>query len=149
MYSRSAPARLRSLPSWLLQQSSLTASHLVTDRLAALAEHRYQFSMLAALDEFGPLSQADLGRRCGLDRSDVAAAVADLHTRGMLDRRPDPHDRRRNVVQITEAGEQHLHELDQLIATAQEDLLAPLSPVERQLLVELLRRLTEHHADPG
>jgi DNA-binding MarR family transcriptional regulator len=125
---------------------SQTATHLVTDRLAALADHRYHFSMLAALDEFGPTSQAELGRRCGLDRSDVAAAVADLEVRGLLDRRPDPGDRRRNVVQITEAGQRHLEDLDQQLATAHDELLAPLSPAERHLLVELLRKLTEHHA---
>ncbi|HEY6797817.1 MAG TPA: MarR family transcriptional regulator [Kineosporiaceae bacterium] len=147
MDSRLAPTRLRSLPSWLLNESSLTARSLVTERLATLAEHRYHFALLAALDEFGPLSQAELGRRCGLDRSDVTPAVGELQDRGMLDRQTDPGDRRRNVVRITEAGRNHLHDLDQLIATAQEDLLAPLSPVERQLLVELLRKLTDRH--PG
>jgi MarR family transcriptional regulator, lower aerobic nicotinate degradation pathway regulator len=149
MYSRTAPTRLRSLPSWLISQSSITAGNLVTGRLAALAEHRYQFSMLAALEEFGPLSQAELGRRCGLDRSDVAGAIADLDTRGLVEREPDPADRRRNVVRITAAGREHLARLDDLIATAQEEFLAPLSPVERALLVQLLTRITEHHTPPA
>ena len=146
MQSRTAPDRLRGLPSWLLSQNSLVARNLVTERLATLAEHRYHFSMLAALEEFGALSQADLGRRCGLDRSDVAAAVADLEARKLLERHPDPRDRRRNTVQITEPGRLHLAELDQLIASAQEELLAPLTPVERQLLIQLLTRLSDHHA---
>jgi DNA-binding MarR family transcriptional regulator len=149
MQSSTAPARLRELPSWLLGQNSLVARYLVGEHLAQLADHRYHFSMLAALEEFGPLSQAELGRRCGLDRSDVTAAVTDLEARHLLERRPDPSDRRRNTVRITEAGRAHLTELDQLVAKAQDELLAPLSPLERVALVQLLTRLTDHHAGPA
>lgn len=149
MYSRTAPTRVRSLASWLISQGAATAGSLITARLATLGAHRYQFSLLAALDEFGPLSQAELGRRCGLDRSDVAGAVAELDGRGLLDRAPDPADRRRNVVRITTAGREHLATLDALVTSAQEEFLAPLSPDERALLLRLLTRLTEHHTPPA
>ena len=148
MQSRTAPARLRELPSWLIGQSSLVARYLVTEQLALLDDHRYHFSMLAALDEFGPLSQAELGRRCGLDRSDVTAAVSELASRDLVERRPDPDDRRRNTVRITQTGLAHLAELDRRVAAAQEELLAPLSAAERRMLVMLLTRLAEHHAGP-
>jgi len=148
MDPRSAPERLRSLPSWLLAQVSLTAAHLVSGRLAPLADHRYHFSMLAALEELGPLSQAELGRRCGLDRSDVAAAVADLEGRRLVDRAPDPADRRRNIVQLTATGRRHLADLDAALGAAQDDLLAPLSPAERRQLTELLSRVAGHHGRP-
>jgi MarR family transcriptional regulator, lower aerobic nicotinate degradation pathway regulator len=149
MQSRTAPARVRQLPSWLLGQNSLVARYLVTEHLAELADHRYHFSMLAALEEFGPLSQADLGRSCGLDRSDVTAAVNDLQARGLLERRPDPHDRRRNTVLITDGGRAHLVQLERQVTAAQEKFLAPLSPVERSLLITLLTRLADHHAAAG
>jgi MarR family transcriptional regulator, lower aerobic nicotinate degradation pathway regulator len=149
MDSRTAPNRLRSLPSWLLNQSSQAANFLVSSRLATLREHRYQFSMLAALEEFGPLSQVDLGRHCGLDRSDVTGAVTDLEARRLVQRAPDPQDRRRNTVRITATGRRHLGKLDELLAVAQDELLAPLTAAERHLLVELLTRLTDHHAAPG
>ena len=146
MDSRLAPARLRALPSWLINQSSVTAHQLVAERLAPVAAHRYHYSMLAALDEFGPASQATLGRRCGLDRSDVAAAATDLAERGLIERTADPLDRRRNTVCITDAGLEHLRELDRIIATAQDELLTPLSATERRHLVQLLTRLVDHHA---
>jgi len=149
MQSRTAPARLRELPSWLIGQNSLVARYLVSEQLSQAEDHRYHYSMLAALEEFGPLSQAELGRRCDLDRSDVTAAVTGLESRGLLERRPDPDDRRRNTVRITEAGRTHLAELDALVAIAQDELLAPLSPAERKLLVMLLTRLAEHHAGPA
>lgn len=146
MDSRLGPARLRSLPSWLINQTSITAHHLVSARMAEAGAHRYHYSMLAALDEFGPDSQAALGRRVGLDRSDVAGAVTELAERNLVERAPDPLDRRRNVVRLTTDGLRRLRELDELVAGAQDELLAPLSADEREQLVRLLTRLVDHHA---
>ena len=39
-----------------------------------------------------------------------------------------------------------LRRLDELLAEVQDELLAPLSPVERQQLIGLLNRILEHHA---
>jgi MarR family transcriptional regulator, lower aerobic nicotinate degradation pathway regulator len=146
METRSAPGRLRSLASWLINQNSITAHQLVKARLDGAVAHRYHYSMLAALDEFGPMSQATLGRHVGLDRSDVAAGVGELAARGFVERAADPHDRRRNIVRVTPAGTEQLQALDAIIATAQDELLAPLSDDERRQLIELLSRLADHHA---
>jgi DNA-binding MarR family transcriptional regulator len=146
METRSAPERLRSLASWLINQNAATARGLVVDRLAGAGFRRHHYSALVALAESGPLSQAALGRTIGLDRSDVTAAVGELAERGLADRAPDPDDRRRNVVRITAAGRRQLRKLDRLVASAQDDLLEPLSPAEREQLLGLLARLADHHA---
>ena len=80
-------------------------------------------------------------------RSD-AQGVADLAERRLIERAADALDRRRNVVRITEAGQRHLRALDRLVATAQDELLEPLSAGERRELVRLLTRLVDHHAPP-
>lgn len=146
MESASAPARLRALPSWLLNQAARPAQHLVTEGLRAVDAQRYHYSVLAALDEFGPASQAALGRRSGIDRSDMVAVVNDLAARGSVSRQPDVTDRRRNVVTITPAGRRHLRELDDILNGVQRDLLAPLSADERAELVRLLGKIVDHHA---
>jgi DNA-binding MarR family transcriptional regulator len=118
----------------------------VADRLrTAHVAHRYHYSLLAALAESGPASQADLGRRSGLDRSDVTAAVNDLQEQGAVERTEDPADRRRNVVSITRAGQQHLDAMETLLRAAQDELLAPLSPAERAELTRMLTVLLDHH----
>jgi DNA-binding MarR family transcriptional regulator len=106
---------------------------------------------LATLAEFGPLSQAELGRRCGIDRSDMVALVNELSAQGRIMRAPDAVDRRRNVITITAAGLQYLVELRGLVDGAQQDLLAGLSTPERADLVELLSRVVESHPEfvPG
>lgn len=96
--------------------------------------------------EFGPASQATLGRRAGLDRSDVVAALNELAGRGLAERTRDPDDHRRNIVTMTPAGATHFERLDGLAADVQDELLAPLSPRERDLLARPLTRVLGHHA---
>jgi MarR family transcriptional regulator, lower aerobic nicotinate degradation pathway regulator len=141
------PARLRSKPSWLVNQAALHAGRLVGEAWAAGDARPYHYAVLAALGEFGRSSQATLSRRCGIDRSDIVAVVNELADRGFVERAPDPTDRRRNVITITPAGEAQLQRLDAALAEAQDALLAPLSVDEREQLARLLTRIVDHHAD--
>jgi MarR family transcriptional regulator, lower aerobic nicotinate degradation pathway regulator len=94
--------------SWLVSEVSRVAHRLLTGKLATAGSCGYHYRLLAALQEFGPASQAKLGRRTGMDRSDVVAAVNELAGRGLADRSPDPADGRRNIITITPAGTAHL-----------------------------------------
>ncbi len=142
----SAPARLRRLPSWLINQAALPANRLVAERLASAQTRRHHYTLLATLVEGGPASQAALSRRTTIDRSDLVVTVNALAERGLVERTPDPTDRRRNVVTITSAGRRQLRKLDRLLAKVQDELLAPLSPEERMQLINLLTRVVDHHA---
>jgi MarR family transcriptional regulator, lower aerobic nicotinate degradation pathway regulator len=64
----------------------------------------------------------------------------------MVERAPDPTDRRRNVVSITPTGRRQLRKLDRLLRKVQDQVLAPLSPEERSQLIHLLTRVVDHHA---
>jgi DNA-binding MarR family transcriptional regulator len=98
--------------------------------------------LLAALDQYGSASQADLGRHTGIDKSDVVAALNDLVSTGLAQREPDPADRRRNNVTLTERGASALERLDSVLDDVQDAVLAPLTPTERRTLVRLLGKLT-------
>ncbi|MER7545032.1 MarR family transcriptional regulator [Spirillospora sp. NPDC127506] len=140
------PERLRHAPSWLINLVSAHSHRLVAARFAAAGARGYHFRLLAALDEHGPSSQAALGRNTGIDRSDVVAALNELAAKGLVERSPDPSDRRRNIVTLTADGSRHLSELEKVLAGIQDELLAPLSPEEREQLIGLLTRLADHHA---
>src|SRR5262245_34752655 len=120
------------LPSWLLTQTAAHAHRLVTDRLGELNARGYHLRLLATLEDAGPASQADLGRRTGIHFSDIVAALNELAEQGFVERAPDPDDRRRNVVTITTAGRRHLRRLEKQVARIQDELLTPLSPAERE-----------------
>jgi MarR family transcriptional regulator, lower aerobic nicotinate degradation pathway regulator len=143
---RATPARLRSLPSRLLTKTAMHADRLANQGLARADARKWHYAVLATLQEFGPASQAALSRRTGIYRSDLVAVVNELAGRGLIERAPDPADRRRNVVSMTPRGRRYLRRLDELVATIQDDLLAPLTQPERDQLVRLLTRLLDHHA---
>jgi len=140
-----APARIRDRPTWLISRAYARSAGLLNDGFASQGTglRSYHYRLLAALDEWGPASQADLGRSTGIDRSDVAAALQELADRGLIERAVDPDDRRRNIVSITRSGTRQLGVLDQVISDVQERLLAPLSPTERRQFIKLLRRVLD------
>ena len=139
------PARLTSKPSWLLTQLAVHAHRMASDGFGEVGARGYHYRLLAALHEFGAASQAELGRRCAMDRSDVVAAVNQLAERGFVERTPDPDDRRRNIVALTPAGDAQLRRMDRALDKVQDDLLGPLTAEDRQTLTRLLTRLLAHH----
>lgn len=138
------PTRLRRLPSRLLNMNASRADRLTSERLSAVGARKWHYAVLSSLEESGPASQAELSRRTGIYRSDMVALLNELAEEDYIRRAPDPEDRRRNVVLITDAGRVRLDELTALITKIEDDLLAPFSPAERELLIDLLLRLNEH-----
>jgi DNA-binding MarR family transcriptional regulator len=138
--------RLDRLPSRLLGQASLRADRLVADALAEEGVRRHHYAVLATLADRGPASQAELGRRLWIDRSDMHGVLADLERAGLVTRERDAADRRRNVVTVTPAAAPALARLDARVAEAQAALLAPLDAAERAQLLDLLARLVASRA---
>ena len=138
------PARLRAMPTWLIGQVETRSHRLLAERLGAEGARGYHFRLLAALAEFGPASQASLGRRTAMNRSDVVTAVNELVDQGLAERTGDPADRRRNIVTMTPAGQARLGRLDEVLAEVQAQLLAPLSAAERADFAQLLTRILGH-----
>lgn len=141
--------RLVSQPSRLLTSMAVVASRLVAEGLAEIGARRYHYALLSTLAEFGPSSQAALGRRTGIDRSDIVSTMSELEEARFIERLSDQSDRRRNVITITAKGETRLEELDGQLRQIQHSLLAPLTPAERQQLVKMLLKLCVHHAGNG
>jgi DNA-binding MarR family transcriptional regulator len=137
------PSRMLDLPTWLVTRVHALSHRLLAEGFATAGSRGYHYRLLAALDEFGPASQAVLGRRTRIDRSDVVAALNELADRGFIERSTDPDDRRRNIVAITAAGIDHLRTLEEILDGVQEELLAPLSAADRTRLVQMLSRLLD------
>src|SRR3954471_21749786 len=125
------PARWECLPSWLLAQAAGHAHRLVSDGFSAVGARGYHYRLLATLADLGPASQAQLGRRSGIHLSDMVATINELADQHLVERAPDPADRRRNIITLTAAGRRQLRRLEKELADTQDELLAPLSPAER------------------
>ena len=70
-------------------------------------EHGIQlrdYIVLSALDKTPNLTQAELGKALGLDRTTLMSQLNRLERMGLVVRRSDPRDRRIRIPEITEAG---------------------------------------------
>lgn len=88
-----------------------------------------------------PKSQAALAQHLGVDRTAMTYLIDELEQAGLVERRPDPADRRARRVVITERGRTLLAELRVGLRRAEDEFLEPLDEQDRVTLRTLLQRL--------
>ncbi|MFC7533832.1 MarR family winged helix-turn-helix transcriptional regulator [Actinoplanes sp. GCM10030250] len=137
--------RLTDLRTRLLSLAALHSDRLVNEELGRAGARKWHYAVLATLDEFGPASQAELSNRTRIYRSDLVAVINELAEQGNVERSPDPADRRRNVVSLTDAGRLQLRRLDEVLAGVENGIFAPLSAAERAELARMLTVVIDHH----
>ncbi len=133
---------IRALPSWLLGRAAARGRALVADALAAEGMKMWHHVVLSAVRDLAPVAQADLGRSVGLDPKDLVGVLNDLQSAGLVVREPDPKDRRKNAVSLTQDGGRLLTRCETAAREANDALLAPLSAAERDLFMDLLIRIS-------
>jgi DNA-binding MarR family transcriptional regulator len=99
----------------------------------------YQVLAAAARSDVG--SQLALAQHLGIDRTVMTYLLDDLEAAGLIERHPDPADRRARRVVASEHGATVLTELDQRLRTAEARVLGPLGIDERDTFRTQLRRL--------
>ncbi|BBG04488.1 MULTISPECIES: MarR family winged helix-turn-helix transcriptional regulator [Pseudonocardia] len=88
-------------------------------------------------------NQATIAQLLGLDRTVMTYLVDDLEKRALVERRPDPADRRSRQVLLTTAGRRLLDDVSARISAVEEQLLAPLDEAERPLFREMVARIAQ------
>jgi DNA-binding MarR family transcriptional regulator len=138
------PAALSDRVGFLLAKTHLAARAAADPSLQPLGLDVRQFGALALLAGEGAMSQQALSvlQRC--DRTTMVAVVDGLEAGGYVERRRNPDDRRAYALHITAAGRRALARAEKLVAEAEREFLAPLSPAEVRQLKDLLRRLLAH-----
>jgi DNA-binding MarR family transcriptional regulator len=99
----------------------------------------YQVLSSAARGDRG--SQLALAQSLGVDRTVMTYLLDDLEKAGLVERRPDPADRRARRVVLTVAGTARLCDVERRLRHVEEHLLGPLDPDERHTLRVLLQRV--------
>ena len=143
------PARLKRQLSRLIGMTGAQTRKIANEAMGAIGAHKDHFVVLAALAELGPASQAQVSDRTRVYRSDLVAVLNELAAGGCIQRAPDPADKRRNVITITDAGRERLAELDAILDGVNERIMAPLAADERDQLFALLGRINAHLAAGG
>lgn len=115
------------------------------EALAGLAGGPRGYQVLAASAQDGHGSQLALAQRLGVDRTVMTYLLDDLEAAGLIERCPDPADRRARRIVATPRGRGTLARLDERLRAAEEQLLSGLDTEEdRRVFRGLLRRLALH-----
>ncbi len=135
-------------PPWLRVESTLMATaNAIRDeydvRLAPLGLTLSTASLLAYIGEFGPVPQTRAAEHLGQGRAVTGTQVDKLQSLGLVERLPDPADRRVWLVAITDDGRDLAARIAEIDEVFRADLRDGISRADRQTLAALLVRL--HH----
>jgi DNA-binding MarR family transcriptional regulator len=97
---------------------------------------------LTILRDRGAMTQVALGEALRLDPTNLVGLLNELEHASLLERRRDPADRRRHIVELSDAGDAALADAERTLATVQDQVLAGLDQDERTTLHALLVRAT-------
>jgi DNA-binding MarR family transcriptional regulator len=136
------------LLTWMLSQAAARSHRILQRRLESIGFTGYEYRILASLADGEPLNQTELGKRAALDRSDVTTSVRQLHSRGLLDRRPDPDHGRRVIIKMTTTGRKAWIGLERLMTAVQDEIFEPLTNSEQKKLRTLLTRVAPDASRP-
>jgi len=127
-------------------------NQLSRDFAAATADRNMRsglFSSLSIVAANPGISQNELSKAVGLDKSITVQIVDELEKRELAVRERSPTDRRRHALFVTEAGQTYLDELFAILAETEDAVLHQLTRAELALLRELLDRMYLAYDEPG
>ena len=142
------PEELVASSLFLIKRLGMAAKERSLEAYEEAGLHPYHFAILAALDRGAHETQGAIADALGYDKGQLVGLLDELEDVGLIERRRDPADRRRHVVQMTPAGKKQLERLRRLSAQVEDDFLSSMSESEREQLHGLLLRLSEQHL-PG
>ncbi|MBV0912015.1 MarR family winged helix-turn-helix transcriptional regulator [Anianabacter salinae] len=116
------------------------AAHL-REALAPVGLSQRTFSVLSVVVSNPGITQSDVARGLGIERSGTVVTVDELEAQGHIARTPVTGDRRAYALRATEQGRAKLDEALAAAAAHEDELLAALTPDERAMLLSVLRRI--------
>lgn len=129
---------------FLLSQIGAHTAKAFGERLEALALRPPHAAILRWLATGEAFTQRSLAARLGMLPSQLVALLDALEARGCVTRAPDPADRRKHRLALTDAGRATHAEIERLTEALEHELFAALDPGERASLADRLDRVLRH-----
>jgi DNA-binding MarR family transcriptional regulator len=126
---------------YLLKHAQQRLAELTGPALAPHGITGRELAVLMSIDDLVPLSQQDVASRLRVDRTTMVTLIDDLEDKGLVERRADAEDRRRNVVVLTGAGQATMAEGVQAAEAAEQRFLSKLSAADVASLKAALQAL--------
>ena len=124
------------------------AAAKVSEGLARVYSSRFGLDIpgwrvIATLGQFGRATAKAIGEHSQMHKTKVSRALMQLQARGLVERSPNPQDKREAFIALTPAGIAVYGEIVTLALAYQTDLLAALDEPQRRQLDMIIDRLTE------
>lgn len=129
---------------YLLKHAQLRLTELSAAALAPFGISGRELAVLLVLAGQEAASQQQAAGRLGVDRTTMVAFLDTLEGKGLVARRPDPDDRRRNVVVLTADGEDTLRRATAASDEAERRFLAPLAAADAARFRAALQAVALH-----
>ena len=139
--NKSKRGGLSGSPSHLMHRVLQLALDIYTEEAGSDGLTQRQFAVLEAVSHKAGLTQTDLVRATGIDRSTLADLVARMTTKGLLDREKSTLDARAKAVRLSPAGEAALEAARPRVEAADKRIMALLPKGKRDGFLELLAEL--------
>jgi DNA-binding MarR family transcriptional regulator len=135
------PVNLDDAPGALALVTMLSKSvyNAVADRDGSSFKMK-QVIALSYLRELGSVGQKYFGAVLCMDANNTVLLLNEMELDGLVVRKRDPEDRRRHVVELTEAGLHVLHEAEAGMSEIEDSLLAALDDEQRKQFRALLHQ---------
>ena len=132
---------LAASPSHLMHRALQLALDIYSEEAGADGPTQRQFAVLEAVSLKSGLTQTDLVRATGIDRSTLADMVARMTAKGLLEREKSAIDARAKAVRLSEAGQAALEAARPRVAAADKRIMALLPKGKRDGFLDLLAEL--------
>jgi DNA-binding MarR family transcriptional regulator len=139
------PAELRASTLVLLKRLGFNAKQHSFEEYEKVGLSPYHHAILVLLDEGVPETQSAIADSLGYDRGTLVGLLDELEEKGLVERKRDPDDRRRQIVRMTGDGKRALTKLRALSERLEDEFLAPLDTEQRETLHALLEVLAARH----
>lgn len=135
--------RAPSTLAFLLSQVGIHASRRFAERMEEIDLQPPLFRVLNLTDAAEGRSQQAIGEAIQVPPSRMVALVDELERRGMVERRPDPADRRVRALYLTRKGREVLTKGREIATAHERELTRGMAPADRKRLVELLQQIVD------
>lgn len=135
------PDELMPYLSFVMSRAHIGLSELVNPKLHALGIDQKQLAILALVFLRGAQSQIEISKKIRVDRTTLVKLIDSLEHNNLLERQPNPEDRRVHGLAITKKGKNVLAKAEKIVEASEAQFLSNLSAREQQTFISLLRKL--------
>jgi DNA-binding MarR family transcriptional regulator len=134
---------------WLLHRAAQHLRGVTSEQAGKSGLQMREYIILGALSTTADLTQADLGKALGLDKTTLTSQLDRLERGGLIERHLHPRDRRLRIPVITPAGAALCAEVSAACAAIEAEVLADFAPEHVRTFRHMLVAIIGDGEDPG